>query len=351
MDDRATRFFLWCSGAHFDLLKRCPTEHAKYTGLGTAVFFTGLFASLASGYAFYTVFDSVVYAAILGLLWGLMIFNLDRYIISSMRKENSFRKELLIALPRIVLAVMISIVISKPLELKIFEKEIMPELIVMQQKAFAMQEQEVRNRFSTMNSLLRNDLEVITKDLGEKRAKRDQLQKAAQEEADGTGGSKKRNLGPIYKLKKEDAEKADQEFQQMLLSQMPNMKRIEDKLQQHDSLLQSAIGGLQLSERNGPAARMEALDKITTESKPVLWASWFILLLIIAVETMPVFIKLMSNKGPYDNLLKIEEFSFETSLIEETGNSSATVRNLVQQWPDKEKGFANERLDSLLKKF
>jgi hypothetical protein len=36
-----------------------------------------------------------------------------------------------------------------------------------------------------------------------KTAKRDELDRIAQEEADGTGGTRKRNAGPIYKIKKQ----------------------------------------------------------------------------------------------------------------------------------------------------
>ena len=54
----------------------------------------------------------------------LLIFNLDRFIVSTIKKRNNFLDELLKATPRLILAVIIAVVISKPLELKIFEKEI-----------------------------------------------------------------------------------------------------------------------------------------------------------------------------------------------------------------------------------
>ena len=67
-------------------------------------------------------------------LWGMMIFNLDRYIVSGMRKKSNFLKEFAMAAPRIVLAVFIGIVIATPLELKLFESEINAELGMMQQE-------------------------------------------------------------------------------------------------------------------------------------------------------------------------------------------------------------------------
>src|SRR5689334_22149420 len=130
---KITHLFLLASGADMKTLEECPSDRNKYAGIGATIFFTGLFAAMAAAYALFTVFDSYVIAILLGLLWGTMIFNLDRYIVSSMRKDSSRYRELFTALPRIVLAVVISIVIARPLELKIFGKEIESELIVMEQ--------------------------------------------------------------------------------------------------------------------------------------------------------------------------------------------------------------------------
>ena len=59
-----------------------------------------------------------------GIVWGLLIFNLDRFIVSTIRKRDCFSSEFFQATPRIILAIIIAIVISKPLQIKIFEKEI-----------------------------------------------------------------------------------------------------------------------------------------------------------------------------------------------------------------------------------
>ena len=119
------RFFIFCSGADTQILETCSNgERNKYAGIGATVFFTAVMAFIASGYALYTVFDNVYIATFFGLIWGLLIFNLDRYIVSTIKKRDNFKGELLQAAPRIVLALIIAVVISKPLEMKIFEKEI-----------------------------------------------------------------------------------------------------------------------------------------------------------------------------------------------------------------------------------
>ena len=95
--NKVKNFFWYCAGANHQLLNQSTTESSKYVGIGATVFFTGLFAALAAGYAFFTVFNGYLIASILGLIWGLMIFNLDRYIVSSMRKTD-WKNELFIHL-------------------------------------------------------------------------------------------------------------------------------------------------------------------------------------------------------------------------------------------------------------
>src|ERR1041384_2065676 len=150
------RFFLACSGADVAILARpeCRIEHNQYIGIGAAILSTSIFAAVSGGYALYTSFHSMTISVTLGLFWGLTIFNLDRYIVSSMRKkpvppvltfrESITRKtqELMVVLPRFILAVFISVLISKPLELRVFEKEIDAQLA----KNFSRQIVDMQNR-------------------------------------------------------------------------------------------------------------------------------------------------------------------------------------------------------------
>src|SRR5688572_16988105 len=124
--------FLWSSGASLEILKHVPSEKSKYFGIGGTVLFTAMMATLAGGYAFYTAFQDAGLAIGFGIFWGCLIFNLDRYIVSSFgvgdgRKTIS-SQEVKEASPRIIMAIILGIVISTPLEMKLFEKEIMAKL-------------------------------------------------------------------------------------------------------------------------------------------------------------------------------------------------------------------------------
>ncbi len=341
-------FFWFCSGADTEILKKCPSETAKYTGIGATVFFTGVFAFLSASYALYTVFENFFTSIAFGIVWGLMIFNLDRFIVSSMRKEGRAGREFAMAIPRLILAILISVVIARPLELKIFEKEIAPELIVMEQEKYAEQETQLMSRFIPYQDSLRAQISGLKLEIQEKAAKRDELLRVAQEEADGTGGSRRRNLGPIYKVKKADADKAERELAELSLQNGQRISSLEALLSGSIGLMNKEMTSLERSRLNGPAARMEALDRITRNSEAIFLAHWFILLLFIAIETAPVFVKLISPKGPYDNLLRIAEHGFIVEETESTARANAESKKRSENLPEHERTFISNRLDAEL---
>ncbi len=138
--------FWWCSGADRRLLRMCPAEHSKYMGIGTVIFFTALMAMFSSYIAISYVFGGVDqktgdmrwswFAGCFAFLWGLMIFFLDRFITNTMYSDGKVTiswLELRSALPRILISIFLGIVISAPLELKIFKHEIDEKLLVTQE--------------------------------------------------------------------------------------------------------------------------------------------------------------------------------------------------------------------------
>ncbi len=312
------------------MLRRCPTENSKYTGIGATVLFTGIFAALAGGYALYTVFDHWLPAVGFGLIWGAMIFNLDRYIVSSMKKEGNAFREFRTAVPRILLAILLAFVISKPLELKMFEKEINGELVLMEQALFKNQEDTIKARFQPAIGLLDLEINGLKEEILQKEQKRDELRIAAQQEADGTGGSMRRNLGPIYQVKKQDADRVDHELTELIARNDTAIAAKQRQIDQLNALFNAEIKGLAREKYDGLAARIHALGNLTQKSEPIYWTNIFIILLFIAIETAPVFVKLIGGKGPYDDLLHTHEHGFDLFRIEQTTKSSYdTARRLT----------------------
>src|SRR5690606_39276852 len=103
-------FFWFCSGVHQETLEKYPAEHNKYVGIGATIFFTALFAALSGGYAMYFVFSgnnaAGLFAVFFGLIWGLAIVNMYRYIVGSINKHGPFNQQILPGSPRILMAFM-----------------------------------------------------------------------------------------------------------------------------------------------------------------------------------------------------------------------------------------------------
>ena len=295
-------FFWMCSGADTDLLQESPkSEQIKYAGIGGTVFFTAIMALVSSAYALYTVFDNVYMALLFGLIWGLLIFNLDRFIVSTIKKRDSFWQELLQASPRIVLALIIAVVISKPLELKIFEKEIDRVLLEQKNEMTLLNQDQIARQFTPEIARVEGEINLIQQNIAAKEKEVNDLYDTYITEAEGTKGTMKLGKGPVYKEKREKHDAQLKELQQLKDSGAVKIAgkeillgdlREKQKLQTANS--QPIIDGF-----DGLMARINALEKL-----PAL-PSMFILLLFIAIETAPVFAKVMAPKGAYD--LKFDE--------------------------------------------
>ncbi len=320
------QFFLFCSGVEASILEKCPSDRNKYAGIGATVFFTGVLAFFSSGYALYTVFESYLLAVTFGLVWGLMIFNLDRYIVMSMKSQGRWWGNLAVAFPRMVMAVLLAVVISKPLELKIFEKEILTELAQMEQEVFKQQDERVMARYAPQILDLRSQIAGLKTEIALKTAFRDSLGAKAVQEADGTGGSLHRNLGPIYRTKKAAADQAQVELDGLVALQLPAIAEKEQAIQSIELAMQGTVASLERSRYDGLAARIDALSRLSARSLAIFYASLFITLLFVAIETAPILVKLISSRSPYDYVLHQHEHVFEMVHLEQT----TLLRNGVQ---------------------
>jgi len=348
---KVTRFFWFCSGAHIGTLKKYPIEHNKYVGIGATIFFTALFASLSGGYAMYFVFAgndfAPVFAVLFGLIWGTAIFNLDRYIVSSIDKQGTTNQQLLQASPRILLAIMIGIVISRPLELKIFDKEIRQKL----KTAY------LKGQHRKIDTLQKTYTEKYAMELGKykelKRAKdsletavndgRSQLnQEVFGDKTDQTSGIQ--GYGTYAKQKqtvlqeKEDRLKSvmdDEDKMDQYLSARKDYEGLNSIRLFSDHQLDSLANVAGFSDRNWALGQLSYNENGTRDLDTYL-AESFISFLFILFECLPVFVKLMSPKGPYDVAIsKLSEADIHYAEREKDRNIEVT-NNVYDHHLDRE---------------
>ncbi len=364
---KTMRNFLWfCSGANSSMLKRCPTDSDKYAGIGATVLFTAIMAFLSGSYAFYTIFGQVVASVFFGFIWALMIFNLDRFIVSSIRKEGDLKKEIKMALPRIALAVLIAIVISKPLELRILNSKIQEQMFATN-KVKTSQLSSDHKKFVTQNfddpiSKLQEEvtakesktpvplqrLEEKLSGLENEKVTRSRIIEAKnapfymqlkQLVADNTTGSHdatinllknqiSQNRAEIIPLLNEISNiriQIDNEFASYKRDLDDLRARNNTKIADLETRRKNKIDEFTKDEVTGTTIidnckflpdQIAALSVLKQSDSSINILSNFILLLFLAIEIAPVLVKLFSQRGPYDDLLQKHEHAFQISRIE-----------------------------------
>ena len=121
------QYFFWLfSGAEINMLKDCPTDYNRQAGIGFTIFMTTVFAMLAGGYAGWYFSKSPVVAIVFAIIWGLLIFSIDRTLVITLKKDPDNPKQNFWFQfgGRAVLAGLIAFIISIPLELLIFRDKI-----------------------------------------------------------------------------------------------------------------------------------------------------------------------------------------------------------------------------------
>ncbi|MDY8134839.1 DUF4407 domain-containing protein [Aquimarina sp. 2201CG5-10] len=310
------RFFILCSGADADILADSSSgEQNKYAGIGATVFFTAVMAFIAASYALYTVFDNYYTSIFFGLIWGLLIFNLDRFIVSTIKKKDNFMDELLQATPRIILAIIIAVVISKPLELKIFEKEIDRVLLEQKNDFTLANKEQIATQYTPVIAGIDSEITSLKEEVTSKETEVNNLYDTYIAEAEGREGTKLLGKGPVYKEKREKHDAALAELVELKKTNADKVIALETQKVQLAAEYEEQVVNSQpvIDNFDGLMARVNALNELP-------WLpSFFIFLLFLAIETSPIFAKLLSPKGEYDFKLEDKESEVKTWVDQKEG--------------------------------
>lgn len=324
-------FLCFCAGADTQILRYCPhSERVKEQGIGGVVLATATLAFFSGSYGFYTVFSSkngyalsleqqsfdisaALFAIVFGLVWSLMIFNLDRFIVSSGGHGDGTEKitlsELIHAIPRIIMAIVIGLVLSKPLEIRIMKTEIEARLTELQkEQAAKLQRQDDEEYDKARKELDAKKAERVKKrddKLMELRAlqeritdQRDRLDK----EADGTTNGRP-GEGKAFNAKKTNLEEMKVQYERMRRDYDPEIKNLETEIAAVQAQIDERVGKRELvfKDNEKKAASLDGLIKrieIAGDISPM--GSLMLTLLLIVLEIAPIFFKMMVTLGPYD---------------------------------------------------
>lgn len=316
------RFFWKAAGGDRFLLERATySDQIKYMCLGGIVVATGAMAGIAGGYAFYTIFSpksadvldkvrttgigdvnyiptdipTVIMSLVFGVIWGLIIFNIDRFIVTSTGKGDGTEaitwSEFKSAIPRIIMGMIIAITISKPVEIRMFKTEI--DLAVQKQQD---KEKQIGIDQATINyekkvKEAKNKLGEIQVQLNNLTNRySDQEKQYIQELRIGYEGPKALAIKAQMKSVKREIELI--ENKSIYIETLKDIKKYEIEKQNDITAAEQKAATL-----DGLLIRIQKAHEIAG-----FWISLFITLLFMAIELTPIFFKLMLTKTTYDYL-------------------------------------------------
>lgn len=308
------RIFWQAAGGDRYILERATySDQIKYMCLGGIVITTGVMAGLAGGYAFYTIFEpkgsvfsdeisisTSIISILFGIIWGLVIFNIDRFIVTSTGKGDGTEAitwdELKTAIPRIIMGAIIALTISKPVEIRMFKSEIDAELHSAQLAQEEKYIQEVEQNYEGRITAIKLRIDKWGEEIAAKEDRYTELENLLAAEMNGTNGGD-RGVGPQAKKIEQQMNRQNGEIKSIKARNLPLIENASKELTsiEEKKQVELAKSKKQAESLDGLLERIKLAHEV---SGPII--SLFITLLFMAIELTPIFFKLMLIKTPYD---------------------------------------------------
>ncbi|MGI5506212.1 DUF4407 domain-containing protein [Lentzea sp. CA-135723] len=368
------KWLVTLAGGRYDVLEQTPTDRLRYTATGGVLLTTAAVAAVSAAFALRMAVRLPWWAAVIaGVLWGVVILNLDRLLIIGMTRRAGWWRNILGALPRVALAVLLGTVISTPLVLRIFQPEIGTELEALQnernsryatelaanpryqeipdlEKKLA-EAQTVADRSS--DATVAADPGVVAAEAEVTRARKayDEAQFKATCEVDGSCGTGQPGIAEaaLERQRTRDVAKADYDRAKSKLDQAEakaregasaasasargEAERLRTDVDQRRAAREAdrASFAASLSEDDGLLSRIEALNSLA-DKRPRLGIAQFVLfLLFLSLEVLPVLAKLLQLGGPpttYDQLIERMEGEAKNT----AARNAARERNVADHY-------------------
>ncbi|MGY1784697.1 DUF4407 domain-containing protein [Geodermatophilus sp. SYSU D00698] len=353
---------LTVAGANREVLQDAPKERGKQVAMGAVLVCTAALAAVSASYALYVALHLWVPVAVLGgLAWGLVILNLDRWLVVSTPRLKSKVGTIAMALPRVALAVLIGAVVSTPLTLAVFSAEIDTEVEVMAAEAEdeftqqlaedtryaqlpAMREQIAALQADITDGVTQADVAedpavmALQEQLTRKTEEFQEAEQDYQDELDGSGGTGVAGLGPVTTAKKDRRDQLEREVndltQQLAALKAEVLRQLQAEEVQTTANQQRELERLQalvadaeeqraedvaahdaaVDDSDGILARMTAMERIQDDEPTLATAHALLFAFLTALECLPILFKTMLALAPpslYERLLALGEEKVE----------------------------------------
>ncbi|MGY1662291.1 DUF4407 domain-containing protein [Geodermatophilus sp. SYSU D00705] len=349
---------LTVAGANRDVLREAPKERTKQVAMGAVLVSTAAIAVVSATYALHLALHLWwPFAFVGGLAWGLVILNLDRWLVVSSPRLKTKVGTLAMALPRVLLAILIGAVVSTPLTLAVFSAEINTEVRQMaaededlfnEQLAADSRYKELPEKKKEIESLEVSVAEGITpadvaqdpavadlqRRLDEVTAQYDAAVAALLCEADGTCGTGDAGMGPATAARMADRDRLEGERDALTRQLEITKAQVEGQLtaeegqkaadeQERLEKLRAEVAATErqraeeiaahresVGNSDGILARLTALERMGEDDPAAASAHWLLFAFMTALECLPIIFKTMLALAPpslYERLVALEE--------------------------------------------
>lgn len=389
----------WLGGANLAVLSRAPTVRGKFVQMGLVLLTTASIAAISMTFFIHQeVGEPEPTAALVGVFWGLVILNLDRFLVVSMGATRDKRRLILMAMPRLLLAIVISLVVSTPITLRIFQSDINNQLQALHLAESATmnglvaksgpeaQAQQLTSEINADQAILNGSLpqQVTSPQLVTAQQRvaglQPQVTAAKQQEIgayeawqcelygdDCANGSGRVGQGPIATAKEQTYDQ-DLANYNSLYSELQTAMRNEGQaeaglktaqtaaLARYRTQANEALPGLEneyhqaeseisqaqsadqtvINQNDGTLAQLSALWTASAGNAVLMLAHLTVMVLFFLIELLPVLIKILLNIGPPDVYEKVLQADEETD-ADKASTKRLRERRKAEQKLDEEK--------------
>ncbi len=251
------------SGARREILEQCPSERIKFQALGWSIVTTSVLGAVSMWFALSGPLGVNSFIAVPpALLWGVVLAGIERWFITSLPQRS--RITLAVAVPRLVMGLLLSILVATPIVLRVFHSEIAAQVTITREQSSEALYKELQNG-SVSQSVARYQAQIA------------QLQRII-------------DSGPTTPGYKQAALALPSAIRQLHTAET-QLSTLQAQVQAHNSA------------DNGLLSQLQALNQLAADNPTVQYAIIILFLLFVAIEILPLTVRTLQRPGVYEKIL------------------------------------------------
>jgi hypothetical protein len=308
-------FLLWCAGTNKAALKLSPTEHPNLLGLGGSVLATAIAATASAVVAMTFVLHSLALSVPISLFWGVLIFNLDRWLVATAGGTPGWARLLNFA-PRLLLTVVISVLISEPLLLAIFRPEVDSQLALNNILRASSTTAQIATSYSKEVAAIDTQQSVLQTEIDHRQSQVSSLAAQIQRELDGANATPSSGVGIQYQTLLAQLKQAESALGATVSRNQADMASLNQQRMALQAVSTQEITNARSTIMNdkGLLAHIETLNLLSSERSGISSTIWIVRLMILLVDSMPVLVRLLQSvigRRSYDHILAAFQYREE----------------------------------------